>query len=60
MKWQRRAVDAGELGISDVENSYQAWRNHASHGDSYHLTCATDELFKNIFKESAKYGAKTK
>lgn len=55
MRGQRKRLDAGLITLQKPEDSYQAWRNHAMHGDCYNLTQKTDELFNNIFKESVKW-----
>jgi hypothetical protein len=54
MNAQRHALDAGETTLANIEQSYQSWRSHALHGDSYHLVREMDRRFRNLFKESKK------
>ncbi|GHU95049.1 hypothetical protein FACS1894208_07190 [Clostridia bacterium] len=51
MKAQSRKVASGEIPLEKAEQSYQAWRNHASHGNSYSLIRKTDAKFNELFKE---------
>lgn len=52
MKAHSKGVERGEITLEHAEQSYQAWRNHAMHGNSYHLVRKTDTQFKSLFKES--------
>jgi hypothetical protein len=54
LRGQKKRLDAGYITLKNAEESYQAWRNHATHGNSYHLTRKTDAQFHKLFKESEK------
>jgi len=57
LRGQKKRLDKGEITIKDVKASYQSWRNHAMHGNSYHLTQKTDRQFNRLFKECEADGA---
>lgn len=42
----------GELPRSSVDASYQAWRQHASKGNSFHLIQRMDKYYKDLWRES--------
>jgi retron-type reverse transcriptase len=37
LKWQRKALAAGELTPAEFRRSLASWIGHAKHGDTYHL-----------------------
>lgn len=47
----RRLVDAGKMTLDAVAQSYQSWRAHVEHGNSYHLLQRMDEYFFSYFPE---------
>ena len=57
LRAQKKRLDKGEITIKDVKSSYQSWRNHAMHGNSYHLTKKTDRQFNKLFKGSEENAA---
>jgi len=59
LRGQKKRLDAGEITIKDVENSYRSWRDHASHGNSHHLLQKTDRQYNKLFKEGANNGTNT-
>ncbi|MDR2044155.1 MAG: RNA-directed DNA polymerase [Clostridium sp.] len=59
LRGQKKALDRGETTLRHIEDSYQAWRNHASHGNSYNIMRKTDAKFRKLFKESEKAWHKT-
>lgn len=46
----------GELPRSSVDNSYQAWRTHASKGNNFHLIQRMDEYYKALWAEGENNG----
>ena len=46
----------GKLPRSSADNSYQAWRTHASKGNNYNLICRMDEYYKALWAEGVKNG----
>ena len=46
----------GKLPRSSADNSYQAWRTHASKGNSYKLIQRMDEYYKTLWVEGVKNG----
>lgn len=40
----------GGLSREKVDESYQAWRNHASKGNSYHLLCRMDAYYNDLWE----------
>lgn len=51
----RKKIEAGEMTVKAAEQSYQSWRNHASHGDCYYLIKKMDKYFNENIKESTKW-----
>lgn len=49
-KYRRMAklVVQGKLSQEKFESSYQAWKNHISHGNCYRLGKSTDQIIKEI------------
>lgn len=50
----RRLVHRSKRGLipkEKVRESYDAWRNHASKGNSFHLIQRMDSYYKNLWKE---------
>lgn len=56
-KYRRMAklVVQGKLSQEKFDSSYQAWKNHISHGNCYKLAKQTDKMIQDIFKEN-NYG----
>ena len=54
LRGQKKRLDKEEITLQDVKNSYQSWRNHAMHGNSYHLTKKTDRQFQRLFIDVPK------
>ena len=50
-----KLVAQGKLNKDKFDSSYQAWKNHLSHGNCYKLTKQTVEIIQNILKEN-NYG----
>ena len=50
-----KLVVQGKLNKDKFDSSYQAWKNHLSHGNCYKLAKQTDEIIQNILKEN-NYG----
>lgn len=44
-------VEDGKITIETPEQSYQSWRGHASHGNSYHLIRDMDRYYQKLFKK---------
>ena len=40
----------GGIPKSSVDNSYEAWRNHASKGNNYKLLCRMDKYYKSLWE----------
>ena len=51
-------LEEGEIGLKQVEQFYQSWRNHAKHGDCYYLIEKMDKYFNEHIKESKKWQRK--
>lgn len=47
-----KLVASGKLAIEKFNASYNAWKNHISHGNCYKLTVAFDEKIKRILERS--------
>lgn len=45
-----KLVVAGKLAIDKFNDSYNAWKNHISHGDCYKLSKSMDEKINNILQ----------
>lgn len=45
-----KLVVKGSLSIEKFYNSYNAWKNHISHGNCYHLSKTMDNKIKNILE----------
>lgn len=46
-----KLVAAGKLSIDKFNASYNAWKNHISHGNCYQLSISTDAKINKIIKE---------
>ena len=46
-----RLAQAGKMYRSEVDGSYQGWRDHASKGDSFGLIRRSDAWYKGLWKE---------
>lgn len=46
-----KLVAAGKLSVDKLTASYNAWKNHISHGNCYNLAKSMDEKIKNILSE---------
>lgn len=46
----------GELPRSSVDNSYRAWRTHASKGNNFHLIQRMDAYYKALWAEGERNG----
>lgn len=46
-----RKAKRGEITKAKVDDCYQAWRSHASKGNSFHLICRMDEFYKNLWND---------
>lgn len=44
-------VQQGRMSMKTVSQSYQSWRGHAQHGNSYHLISRMDKLYDELFKD---------
>lgn len=44
-------VQQGRMSMDAVHQSYQSWRGHAQHGNSYHLINRMDKLYDELFKD---------
>jgi hypothetical protein len=42
----------GDITIKMIQGSYQSWRGHAQHGNTYHLVHKMDGYYTKLFKES--------
>lgn len=42
-------VESGEMGLCDVETSYQSWRAHALQYEGWHAVQRMDKLYKELF-----------
>lgn len=51
LKKMKKRLEAGEITIQNVRQSYQSWRGHAGKGDCYHLIHDMDRFYKNLFGE---------
>lgn len=41
----------GEITKAKVDGCYQAWRSHASKGNSFHLICRMDKFYKSLWND---------
>ena len=46
-----KLVIEGKLSKDKFDASYNAWKNHISHGNCYKLSKKTDEIINNVLKE---------
>ena len=46
-----RKAKRGEITKAKVDDCYQAWRSHASKGNSFHLICRMDEFYKSLWND---------
>ena len=46
-----RKAKRGEITKAKVDDCYQAWRSHASKGNSFRLICRMDEFYKNLWND---------
>ncbi len=46
-----KLVSEGKISIEKFNDSYNAWKNHISHGNCYALTKAMDELISKYIRE---------
>lgn len=46
-------VKAGQMTRNKFNEKYEAWKNHASHGNCYNLICSMDEFVEQLFQEDA-------
>lgn len=46
-----RLAQSGKMMRADVDESYRAWRDHASAGDSFNLIRRSDAWYKSLWKE---------
>ncbi len=51
LKKMKGLVEDGKITIETPEQSYQSWRGHASHGNSYHLIRDMDRYYQKLFKK---------
>jgi len=49
----------GEIPREKVDESYAAWRNHASKGNSYHLLKRMDEYYKELWRNDHERNTQT-
>lgn len=50
LKKMKHLVDEGKITIETPVQSYESWRGHASHGNSYHLIRDMDRYYQKLFK----------
>lgn len=46
-----RKAKRGEITKAKVDDCYQAWRSHASKGNSFHLICRMDKFYKSLWND---------
>ena len=51
LKKFKRKVDAGEMTLRNVYDSFQSWREHAKVADSYHTVKNMTKLYRELFGE---------
>ena len=51
LKKMKGLVDKGKITIETPTQSYESWRGHASHGNSYHLIRDMDRYYQKLFKK---------
>ncbi|MDR1736246.1 MAG: RNA-directed DNA polymerase [Oscillospiraceae bacterium] len=51
LKRMKGLLVKGGLSFKKVQSSYQSWRGHAQHGNTYHLVRDMDAYFTKLFKE---------
>ena len=51
LKKMKSLIDKGKLTVETPEQSYQSWRGHAIHGNSYHLIRDMDKYYQKLFKK---------
>lgn len=44
-----KQVQSGEMSRKRFDEKYNAWKNHASHGSCYKLTCSMDKFVEDLF-----------
>ena len=52
LKKFHRLVQQGKVIMETVQQSYQSWRGHAQHGNSYHLINRMDRLYNELFNNT--------
>ena len=52
-KYAKLVID-GRMTMEKFEETYQSWKNHASHGNCYRLLCSMDEYVSSLFSEVEK------
>lgn len=46
-----KLVKQNKMTMKEFNEKYEAWKNHASHGNCYKLICCMDGYVKNLFKD---------
>ena len=47
----KKMLDDGKIEMSNIEQSYQSWKGHASKGNCHHLIRNMDKLYNELFKK---------
>lgn len=58
LKKFRKKVDAGQMTIRNVYDSFQSWREHSKVASSYKTVRNMTRLYKELFGELPKKGRK--
>lgn len=53
-----KLLEEDKITIAEVEQSYQSWRAHASHGDCYYLIKKMDQYYYRNIKKEWRNGTK--
>lgn len=51
LKKFRELYKNGERTKQQIDQAYNSWKNHVSHGDSFYLVKEMDKLYRQIFEE---------
>lgn len=60
LKKYKKLLESGKIEPKEVTQSYQSWRSHAKHGNTYYLIKKMDKLYKETMEGVNKHGTKDK
>lgn len=58
LRKQKKLLIQGRISMNDIRQSYDAWKAHASRGNTYYMLRDMDKYFDNLFKDYLQGGDK--